>query len=165
MAEHSHAGRWQVEANEGRLNLKTGRIGILRFNATAPIVGGEADWSKPTAELTVEIGIDQVDTGNRLMDSQVRNLVSGGSDGVLTFKGEGHVSDDEVSFEGRAWSGDVEVPMSLSGQPVDVSDEERDLNVSGTATFTDVHIPLPGLSHINKIDISVEGVIRLKREK
>lgn len=161
---HAHAGEWSVLSREGNIHLRTGRIGFFKMNASAPIVGGEADWSKQDASLTVLIGINEVNTGNRLMDSQVRNLVAGGSDGVLTFHGEGNVGDDAVDFEGSAWAGDVKVPMSLVGEPTDVGGDERDLSITGQAVFSDIKIPIPGLSHIDKIEVTVEGLLKLSRK-
>ena len=95
-------------------------------------------------------------TGNRLPGS-------GGScprqqwlDGVLTFDGVSHVTDDEVRFEGRAWAGNVEVPLVLTGEPVDDDGDSREVKLDGTATFDDVHLPLPGFGNVTSIDVKVE---------
>ena len=83
-AQSKHHGQWTVVAREGHINLKTNRIGIFTIDATAPIVGGEADWQAGQATLTLEVGINEVKTGNRLLDPEVHALVNSGSDGVLT---------------------------------------------------------------------------------
>ena len=48
-----HGGQWTVVAREGHINLKTNRIGIFTIDATAPIVGGEADWAAGRAQLKI----------------------------------------------------------------------------------------------------------------
>lgn len=140
--------------------MKTSRIGLFTFNATAPIVGGELDEGT-NRSLTVLLKIDELSAGNRLLDSQARSLVKSGSDGILTFVGEGD-EDNAEAFSGTAKAGDVEVPMTvLLGAALDTTDEYREVKLSGQATFNDVHIPLPGLSNIKSIDVQLEGVLRL----
>ena len=162
-AQSKHHGQWTVVAREGHINLKTNRIGIFTIDATAPIVGGEADWQAGQATLTLEVGINEVTTGNRLLDPEVHALVNSGSDGVLTFAGTGHVTDSEVRFEGRAWAGNVEVPLVLTGAPQDLGGEERDVTIDGTATFEDIHLPLPGFSNVKQIDVHIQGLLKLMR--
>ena len=163
MARSKHGGQWTVVAREGHINLKTNRIGIFTIDATAPIVGGEADWAAGRARLKFEVGINEVKTGNRLLDPEVHALVNSGSDGVLTFDGVGHVTDDELRFEGRAWAGNVEVPLVLTGEPVDDDGDSREVKLDGTATFDDVHLPLPGFGNVTSIDVKVEGLLKLMR--
>lgn len=165
MAKSKQHGQWQVVARQGHIKLRTSRIGMFTIDATAPIVGGEADWAAGKATLKLQVGISEVKTGNRLLDPEVHALVNSGSDGVLTFDGEGHVSDREVRFEGRAWAGSVEVPLVLTGEPQDggEDDEFRDVKIDGTATFEDIHVPLPGFGHVKSIDVEIEGLLRLMK--
>lgn len=163
MSSHAHTGEWEVVAREGNIRLRTGRIGMFKVDATAPIVGGEADWTASRAKLMFRVGISEVKTGNRLLDPEVHALVGRGSDGVLTFEGTGSVNDDEVRFDGRAWAGDVEVPLTLVGQPEGDEGHARDVKIAGTATFDDIHIPLPGFSSIRSVDVEIDGLLKLIR--
>lgn len=165
MTKSRHHGKWAVEAREGNLQLKTNRIGLIRINASAPIVGGEADWTSSQASLLLLVGISEITTGNMLLDPEVRALVNRGSDGVLSFEGKGTVTDDYVEFAGRAWAGNVEVPLTLSGTSNGELDHERNVTIGGTATFKDIHLPLPGFTHVNSVDIHFEGLVKLTRDE
>ena len=87
-------------------------------------------------------------TGNRLLDPEVHALVNSGSDGVLTFDGVSHVTDDEVRFEEPSVGGQRGVPLVLTGEPVDDGGDSREVKLDGTATFDDVHLPLPGFGNV-----------------
>jgi hypothetical protein len=165
MTNSRHHGKWAVQAREGNIRLKTNRIGLIKVDATAPIVGGEADWTSTQARLLLLVGISEVTTGNKLLDPEVHALINRGSDGVLSFDGEGTVTDDAVEFVGRAWAGNVEVPLTLSGTSDGEHDDERDVTLGGTATFHDIHLPIPGLTHVNSVDIHFEGLVKLIRTK
>jgi hypothetical protein len=165
MTTSKHHGKWAVEAREGNIRLKTNRIGLIKIDAHAPIVGGEADWTATNANLLLLVGISEVTTGNMLLDPEVRALVNRGSDGVLRFEGEGTVSDDYVEFAGRAWAGNVEVPLTLTGTSEGEEHNERDVTIGGTATFHDIHLPIPGFTHVNSVDIHFEGLVKLTRNE
>lgn len=163
MVKDSGADNWQVLAREGHITLKTSRIGLIgAIDATAPIVGGQAHWHSEKVSLTLKLAISEVKAGNALLDAAARRLVSSGSDGVLTFEGEGTGSDGSVTLEGRAWAGDVNVPMVVKCDPPESVDaERRDLQITGSATFDDVRIPLPGFGSVKSIDINVAGTLQL----
>lgn len=147
------------------MRIKTSRIGFFSVNATAPIVGGEAQWSTSDVELTFSVGIDEVRTGNALLDPEVHALVAKGSDGNLTFVGSGKADGQDYKFVGTATAGNIEVPLELlaSPQPADDDSHTRDVSVSGTAVFKDIHIPLPGMKDLKHVDVHIEGVLRLTR--
>lgn len=155
-------GKWDVSPDSGLIHLKTKRIGIFKVNATAPIVGGFLDWSSPEAQLQVKMDINQINTGYPILDPQFKKLIASGSDGILVFDGKGEQGDIETSFTGKAQAGDVVVDMAITGTPSGESGSDSQiLDVTGTATFTDVHIPIPGFSKLNTIDINVEGQLTL----
>ncbi|MFA7267192.1 MAG: hypothetical protein WC054_12855 [Candidatus Nanopelagicales bacterium] len=165
MATSSKHQVWQVSEREGHVRLKTGRIGLLgSIDASAPIAGGQATWAADKVSLVLKLAINEVKAGNALLDSAARRLVSSGSDGILTFEGDGAATGGAVTLDGQAWAGDVKVAMVVKcDAPVDVNDEQRELQISGTATFDDVKIPLPGFGKVNSIDIEVVGMLSLSR--
>lgn len=165
MAKSTDAQTWQVVEREGHVKLKTSRIGLVgRIDATAPIVGGHAKWTSDKVSLTLKLAINEVKAGNALLDTAARRLVSSGSDGVLTFEGEGAATGGQVTLVGHAGAGDVDVDMVVTCEPpTEIDEDTRDLEISGTATFDDVKIPLPGFGKVNAIDIEVLGVLRLDR--
>ena len=163
MTGTQHHGQWQAEPRQGIIHMKTNRIGIFTINAKAPVVGGEADWNAEEAVLTLNIGLNEVETGISLLDPEVKALVTKGSDGILRFKGTGHVRGDDVQFDGTAVAGDVIVPMSVTGEVSANGDDSREVKICGNATFEDIHLPLPGLSNIKRIDLTITGDFRLNR--
>lgn len=163
MNDSQHHGRWRVEPRVGSIRMKTDRIGMFTIDAHAPILGGTADWAAKNATLTFEVAISEVKTGNLLLDPEVHALVHKGSDGVLTFAGKGAVTGDAIRFEGTARAGDVEVPLTITGEAAENDATGRDVTISGTATFDDIHIPIPGFTHLQQISIYITGDLRLTR--
>ncbi len=162
MTDNKHRGQWHVQARKGSIRMKTSRIGLFTITASAPIVGGTADWSSADAVLTFQVGINEVTTGNPLLDPEVHALVAKGSDGVLTFTGTGTVNGDDIAFAGIAKAGNVEVSLQLTGL-VAGENADRDVSISGTATFSDIQLPLPGLSNVNHIDVYIVGELKLRK--
>lgn len=163
MTESRHRGQWQVEPRMGSIQLKTDRIGIFTIDAHAPILGGTADWAAKSATLIFEVAIGEVKTGNALLDPEVHALVHKGSDGVLTFTGKGAVTGDAIRFKGTAKAGDVEVPLTITGEASGDESTSRDITISGTATFEDIHIPIPGFTHLRQIEVHITGDLKLTR--
>ncbi len=152
------AGSWTL-SNEATISMKTSRVGLFSIHAHAPVIDGSALISDGQVTLEFVVAIDRVATGNPLLDPEVHALVGSGSDGKLTFSGTGP---SLAGVEGHASAGTVVVPLSLSAQPSTEADS-LDLDLRGTTTFEDIHLPLPGMGHIKKIDVDISGLITLMR--
>lgn len=151
-------GSWRL-ASQSTISLKTSRIGLFGIHAHAPVVDGTARIADGEVMLEFIVAIDQVSTGNPVLDPEVHALVHSGSDGRLTFSGTG-ASLAEVT--GHAVAGNVKVPLELAATRSPDS-EDLELQVSGKTSFTDIHLPLPGMGHIHQIDIDIEGLLTLMR--
>jgi hypothetical protein len=92
------------------------------------------DGEVTDSRLTFTVRIDEVRTG------------------VLQFSGQ---REGEV-FSGSATAGQISVPLALSTQQ-----EQMSLSVRGTSSFTDIHLPLPGLSHIHHLEVDIDGRLHL----
>lgn len=151
-------GSWTL-ATESTIQLKTSRIGLLSVHAHAPVVTGTATITDGHVELEFVVAIDKVRTGNPVLDPEVHALVRSGSDGMLTFAGTGEALD---GVEGHATAGNIKVPLQLQadGRP---DADSLDLDVRGQTTFEDIHLPLPGMGHIKKIDVDISGLLTLMR--
>lgn len=156
MAELS--GSWTLGSHSD-ITLRTSRLGLLSVHAHAPVVEGQVDIDNGEVSLTFVVAIDQVSTGNPLLDPEVHALVNSGSDGKLTFTGSG-ASLAEVT--GHASAGNVTVPLELAARP-QREDGEMPLELSGKTTFRDIHVPLPGMGRIRHIDIDIKGLLKLMR--
>lgn len=151
-------GSWRL-ASQSTISLKTSRIGLFGIHAHAPVVDGTARIADGEVTLEFIVAIDQVSTGNPVLDPEVHALVHSGSDGRLTFSGTG-ASLAEVT--GHAVAGNVKVPLELAATSSPDSDD-LELQVTGKTSFTDIHLPLPGMGHIHQVDIDIEGLLTLMR--
>lgn len=155
------AGQWTIEPRVGEVDVRTGKIGPLKFNARAPVDGGELQWNPAEVQLQLRIAIGELRTGSRLLDMEARALVRRGSDGILTYRGAGLPVEAAIEFSGEAKSGNVLVPMSMSGRAEPDASDRAWFDFSGVATFDNVHIPLPGLSGVRRIDLNFSGRLQL----
>jgi hypothetical protein len=141
------------------MSMRTSRIGLLSVHAHAPVIDGHASIADGEVTLTFVVAINEVSTGNPLLDPEVHALVNSGSDGRLTFTGTG-ASLAEVT--GHASAGNVTVPLELAARPQS-GDPQLPLELTGKTTFRNIHLPLPGMGHISHVDIDIEGLVTLMR--
>lgn len=130
------------------MHIKTSRIGLLTIHATAPIIDGH--WSD--RDLTFTVRIDEVNTGNPLLDPELHALIHEVTRGILTFNGQ---RDGDV-YSGAATAGQITVPLDLSATV-----DESQVALAGTSTFQDVHVPLPGMGHIKHLAVDIDGSLYL----
>lgn len=130
------------------MQIKTSRIGLLTIHAKAPIVDGQVSDD----DLTFTVRIDEVNTGNPLLDPELHALIHELTSGTLTFNGR---RDGDV-YSGSATAGEISIPLDLSA-----TIEQSEIVVAGTSTFRDVHVPLPGLGHIKHLAVDIDGSLHL----
>jgi len=148
-------GEWTLTSGSS-ISLKTSRIGLMSLHAKAPVVEGAARISEGHVELSFVVAIDQVDTGNPLLDPEVHALVRSGSDGRLTFTGSGAALS---ALNGQASAGNISVPLELTATPPPTTSDEW--HISGQTSFRDIRLPLPGLGHIKHVDVNINGLLAL----
>lgn len=153
------AGQWSVDG-PSTISLKTSRVGLMSFHAHAPVVHGTVRIDDGDVEVQFDVAIDQVATGNPLLDPEVHALVRAQSDGRLRFQGNGA---DLTALTGTASAGTISIPLELVAAESQTTDDGVDLQINGQTSFKDIHVPLPGLGHIKHIDIDISGVLTLLR--
>ncbi len=131
------------------MNVRTNRLGLISIHATAPVVDGEVSDSA----LTFTVKIDQVATGNPLLDPELHALIREITRGILTFSGERNGD----AFDGHATAGTIVVPLTLTT----TGSADGPLEVSGSSQFSDVHVPLPGLGHIKHLVVDIDGSLHV----
>jgi len=141
--------------------LRTQRIGLMSFELEAPVTSGRLELSATRSELMLTLNIAEVRVGNPLMQAAARALVGSGESATLTFDAYGQ-DDDAMHFAGTARAGDVEVPMEVTAA-VDEQGDAVTITLTGWARFTDVKIPLPGMSRVNTIEVDVSAAIPFVR--
>ncbi|MDQ1246497.1 MAG: hypothetical protein QG597_865 [Actinomycetota bacterium] len=152
-------GSWQV-GSDSQITLKTSRIGLFAIHAHAPVTDGVATIADGSVTLEFSVAIDQVTTGNPLLDPEVHALVHSGSDGRLVFRGEGG---SLAELTGEATAGNISVPLELCASPTPGSGS-MDVKLNGKTEFRDIHLPLPGMGHIKQVDVDIDGLLTLMRK-
>ncbi len=156
--ETSAAGSFAAAPTDRTVvNLKTGRIGLMRLDLQAPVLGGHLNLAKSSSDLEIVLDLGQVRTGNPIIQSAMRSLVGTGQDSHLVFQAAG-AADDLLRFEGQAQAGDVVVPMEVTAV-ITGSAPKLKVELTGWARFTDVHLPLPGMSRVDSIEVDVNTEI------
>lgn len=130
------------------MRVRTSRIGLLTINATAPIVDGQLTDSS----LSFRVRIDEVSTGNPLVDPELHALIHELTSGTLTFDGQ---RNGQV-YTGKASAGQITIPLDLSATL-----DEAVVTLTGTSVFSDLHLPLPGMGHIKHLEVDIDGNLHL----
>ena len=69
--------RWIVNTVDGgHVRLRSGKIGLVSIDATAPVSGGELVLRGDDAQFTLRLDLSQMRTGNFLMQAAARSLIS-----------------------------------------------------------------------------------------
>ena len=63
-------------------------------------------------------------------------------------------------LSGHATAGTITVPLELAGDPA-LSADSMDLQINGSTEFEDIHLPLPGMGHIKKLEVDIDGLLTL----
>jgi hypothetical protein len=138
----------RIVSDHSVMKVSTSRIGLLSIHATAPVVDGTVSDD----HLSFTVRIDEVNTGNPLLDPELHALIHQITSGTLTYSG----SRTSGGFAGQAQAGEITVPLHLS-----TSSADGGLDVAGTSQFRDVHVPLPGMGHIRHLEVDIDGRLHL----
>ncbi len=151
MADSGNRTSWDVVPRLGELTMHTSRVGLVSVSGKAPFVGGKLEVAEaPTLDL--QTALSEFSTGKGILDRSVAGIISKHSDGILRFNGQANSADD-LTFVGNAVCGTIDIPISLTCHWF--SDDA--LTVDGMATFTDLHLPIPGFGNVKKLDLTLGG--------
>jgi len=154
----SHVGSWKVKTIDGAdVRLRSGSVGLMDIDITAPVSGGELSVTEDAAHLSLRLDLGELRT-NFLLQSTARKIVSRNDAQVLSYDGEGPSSDAPWHVTGHAKAGSVDVELSLALTPCGpAADPMAELDVKGSASLGTVHLPLPGMGTIDDFAFDVEG--------
>lgn len=160
MAEAWPHGAWTIPAIDGaEVRLRSGRIGLVTVDATAPISAGRLTVGPQAAALELSIALGRMRTGNLLLQTAARSLISAHRVQDLVYAGTGPV--DAMTVRGMATAGDIAVEITLRiaaiGPPHDPTAE---IEVTGGANVGTVHIPLPGMGTVEDFAFDVDARLR-----
>ena len=157
-------GSWTVDTLDGaELRLRSGRVGLMSVDVSAPISGGELVSEGGQAHFTLRMDLGQLKTGNFLLQAAARSLVSRHDAGVLAYEGSGPADGDAWQVTGHATAGDVDLVLDLTitavgpgGSPMD------EIELVGSANVGTVHLPLPGMGTVDDFSFDVDARVALR---
>lgn len=147
------SGSWILGPNHPELSLQAevkGRPFLLK----API--DSADVLVAT-DVTLSLGvrIDQVTAGNFLLDAALRGFLVNYGAHQLFFAGTGDLAAEPVELGGIAKAGGVAVDLTLALSEISSDAQSLLLEVTGTAVFKDVDVPIPGIGSLDQLELAV----------
>jgi hypothetical protein len=151
--------RWIVDTVDGgHVRLRSGKIGLVSIDATAPVSGGELALDGDAAAFTLRLDLGQMRTGNFLMQAAARSLISSNNVHVLVYEGHGHAVDGGWRVSGTAVGGTIEVPLDLTISAIGPAGAEMtEIEIVGSASVGRVHIPLPGLGTVDDFGFDIDA--------
>lgn len=157
--------RWVVDTVDGgHVRLRSGKIGLVSIDATAPVSGGELVLDGDAARFTLRLDLSQMRTGNFLMQAAARSLVSSNNVHSLDYTGEGSVTASGWQVSGTAVGGTIEVPLELAITAIGPSDDPMaEIDIVGSASVGRVHIPLPGLGTVDDFGFDIDARLAMQR--
>lgn len=157
-------GSWTVLAVDGAdVRLRSGRIGLVSVDVTAPVTGGELHVTLEHVRLTLHLALDKLSTRNFLMEGAARSLVRRHDAHSLDYAGLGPGDANPWQVSGNAISGNVNVELELTITPVGPSDEPMaEIELMGTANVGTVNLPLPGLGRVDDFSFDVDAKLALR---
>ena len=156
-------GQWMVHTVDGAdVRLRSGRIGLVTVDVTAPVVSGHLSVSESGAALALVLGLDQLRTRNFIMQAAARTLVTRHRAHELAYDGSGPSSSAGWSVSGTATAGDVAVDLLLQISPLGTEAMPMaEIELAGSANVGTVHLPLPGLGTVEDFSFDVDARLAL----
>jgi len=153
-------GTWRIPAIDGaEVRLRSGRIGLVTVDATAPISDGRLTVGPTAAQLELSIALGRMRTGNFLLQTAARSLISTHRVEELVYSGSGPA--EAMTVRGLATAGDIAVDIALRITAIGPAhDPMAEIEVTGSANVGTVHIPLPGMGTVEDFSFDVDARLR-----
>jgi hypothetical protein len=163
-ANSPREGEWAVHTGDGaEVRLRGGRVGPVTVDVTAPVAGGELTVAPHGVTFTLQLALDQLRTGNFLMQAAARSLVSRYDARVLTYLGTGEDSVGAWELDGHAIAATIDVVLQLAVTPCGPDDDPMsEVTLVGNAQVGTVNLPLPGLGKVDDFAFDVEARLALR---
>lgn len=152
-------GSWSIHTVDGAdVRLRSGRIGLVAVDVTAPVSGGELHVTSEHVRLTLHLALDELRTRNFLMQAAARTLVTRHDAHVLSYAGLGPNTEGAPTLSGHATSGDIDVELLLTVTPCGPRhDPMAEIELVGSANVGTVHLPLPGMGTVEDFSFDVDA--------
>lgn len=156
-------GSWSVRTVDGaEVRLRSGRVGLVSVDVTAPVIRGRLLVSPGGARLSLVLGLDRLRTGNFIMQAAARTLVTRHDARELSYEGAGPAAGSGWELSGDAVSGDITVALVLTVTPLGPPHTPLgEIEIVGSANVGTVHLPLPGLGTVEDFSFDVDARLAL----
>jgi hypothetical protein len=130
----------------------------MTIDVTAPVSGGGLRVTADEVRLTLRLALDQLRTGNFLVQAAARSLVTKYDAHVLSFDGSGSNETGIWQVSGHARAGTVDVQMALTVTACGPThDPMAEIELVGAASMGTVHLPLPGMGTVDDFSFDVDA--------
>ena len=144
------------------MRLRSGRVGLVNVDVSAPVASGELNITSERVELALNLALDQLRTGNFLVQAAARTLVTRHDAHVLTYVGHGPADAPTWVVSGRAVAGNIDVEIALTVTLIGPEhDPFGEIEIAGTASFGKVHLPLPGMGTVDDFQVDLDAKLEL----
>lgn len=159
-------GSWTVHTVDGaEVRLRSGRIGLMSVDVSAPVTGGELVSTDDGVRFTLRMDLGRLRTGNFLLQAAARSLVARHDAGVLSYDGRGTAADAGWQVTGHATAGDVDLVLDLTITAIGgAADAMSEIELVGSADVGTVHLPLPGLGTVEDFSFDVDARLAMRSQ-
>lgn len=150
---------WIVSTVDGgHVRLRTGKIGLMSLDASAPVSGGELVLDGDQATFTLRLDLGQMRAGNFLLQAAARSLISSHDVHVLVYEGSGPTIEKGWRVSGTAVAGPIDVPLDLTITPIGPQENSMsEIDIAGSADIGTVNVPLPGIGRVDDFGFDVDA--------
>lgn len=155
------AGSWAFTAVDGAdVRLRSGDVGVMNIDVTAPLREGTLRISAGKASLALIIALDRLRTGNFLTEHAARAFIAGYGAHDLVYDADGTARKTPFQVAGQARAGQLDLNIALSVSLLG-GDSPSEAELTGSASFGRVHIPIPGLGTVENLNIDIDARLAL----
>ena len=157
-------GYWTIGRVDGAdVRLRSGRVGLVSVDVTAPVSHGELLVTSEQVRLTLGLALDELRTRNFIMQAAARSLIARHDAHVLNYVGTGSLAEGGWQVSGHAVAGNVDVELVLAVTACGPEhDPMAEIELVGSASMGTVHLPLPGLGTVDDFRFDVDARLGLR---
>jgi hypothetical protein len=145
------------------VRLKSGSSQLMNVEIKAPVRSGSLDIVESIATIHLVLALDKLKTGNFLTEAAARTFISGYKAQDLVFKGSGpYNGNGGYDVSGNAVAGEIDVQMSIMLTSV-VNPEHQEVELTGSAQFGTVRIPLPGIGTVENMNVEIDARLAIRQ--
>lgn len=154
-------GTWNFLAIEGaEVRLKSSNSGLMGLDVKAPVRSGTLHVVGAEATINLVLALDKIKTGNFLTEAAAKAFFKSHDAHDLIYNGKGPLTGSGYVVTGSAAAGSLDLSIDLTISAVG-SATHPEVLLSGSASFGEVDIPMPGVGTVDNLQISVDASLAI----